>query len=1228
MRRSIWERIQEIINKHVIHGKWVRSVIALSCVVIFITTYVLIMPAVTLSGAASCGQEEHTHTGDCYETETELTCDKEEHTHSEDCYDEEGNLICGMEEHVHDDGCYTTHEVLVCGKEEHTHTDDCYPHMTTEEAAQEDTSSPAADAPEDEEETVTEEVSGETAATAETVVAEEPFYGELQAEGKDYTITVTCTQAAKLPADVSLKVKEITKKKEYNAYKSQMEEELIDAETTKVTGARFFDITLLDKDGNELHPEQGVTVLIETKDTLEQDEKVQICHFDEEKDKPVEVESREVVNETYEEENLGVEFEAESFSVYGVVYTVDFEYTDPTTGGTYYFSLDGGSSISLSDLLVVLGIKNEEEADAYVAEQVEDVTFSDPELILVSRDGDDWLLESLEPFNTEETLTVTLKNGNEIIIIVNDLQYTTSLNDVMTDLTISGAEWDAASNSYIVKKGKPYSVSMTFQEGEGNGQYQFSNDSEMTLTLPAGITFETGSTFNIYVNEAGDNFTISGNTVRVVNGNIVVKLNNNDPNYQKLKDLTTATFTISATGVFSNQSSEYIIDGQTDTKIKVDDTPDVNITKSGAVVDWNSSSTTAKVKYRLEVRSNGEATGVQISDVISGTGLTYDQGSAKVYLDGQQVSGWTTTSQSNTGFSMTTGTLQDGKTYVVEYTATINKADLVDNGDGTYDVGANNEVNWTGNKKTTHDLGHVVNKPGISKSGSTKEQNGSETITTWKIEADSDYGDNNTLRTVTDRIATDGVEYVGSGIHVSVIDKDTNQEIAQRDIAWGSIWSNDHKSWSYDVSQIINNYGKKYHYVITYDTKYDIGSATQGTNIKNDYEDNRDNEGQGQAWVNPNPENRYGLEKQFTSKQKTLTGDTIVTWTIRVTIPAAGLSAADAVLTDVLPSTGSYQDTYESYEGCPELYPGEAVEVDSTSEPGKVKFTFTKGGSAGLNPSTDGRARVLTLTLKTKCDPAWMADEDAELTHTNEAIFHNEHQTAHYTPDKPSIKKEGKRDGEEGGLPKFSYSVTAGVFSDDLFTDPNHYPGTTIGSDANGRYVVIEDTFDDRLVYIDGSATVGGGDQNSQENGRSSNGVTATPNGNKVTFKLYKNSLPKNGTNLYQYYKINYSLKVKDQDTLIALRDEAIAQGKAVELGNTVTGFGGNETTVNYEPKILDKEHQTKDGKLEFTITVNEEGLKLSDNGVLVLTDSMTRGIRQPRQQTRMEIPLLPLIST
>ena len=44
---------------------------------------------------------------------------------------------------------------------------------------------------------------------------------------------------------------------------------------------------------------------------------------------------------------------------------------------------------------------------------------------------------------------------------------------------------------------------------------------------------------------------------------------------------------------------------------------------------------------------------------------------------------------------------------------------------------------------------------------------------------------------------------------------------------------------------------------------------------------------------------------------------------------------------------------------------------------------------------------------------------------------------------------------------------------------------------------------------------------------------------------------------------------------------------------------------MSYEPKILDKTHIEQDDKLIFTVTVNQEGLILSNNGVLVLTDDM-----------------------
>ena len=93
-----------------------RSFAAVAALVVFATTYAMILPAVTAS-VPTCGIEEHTHTEACYRTEKRLICDNTD------------------ENHAHTEDCYTEQQVLVCGLEAHTHTDECYEAPTTEPEA-------------------------------------------------------------------------------------------------------------------------------------------------------------------------------------------------------------------------------------------------------------------------------------------------------------------------------------------------------------------------------------------------------------------------------------------------------------------------------------------------------------------------------------------------------------------------------------------------------------------------------------------------------------------------------------------------------------------------------------------------------------------------------------------------------------------------------------------------------------------------------------------------------------------------------------------------------------------------------------------------------------------------------------------------------------------------------------------------------------------------------------
>ena len=138
MDNNMLERAELALAKKKKRSVWLRIVSVLGCVVVFCTTYALILPAITMTRQTICGLEEHTHTVQCYETrtvegETVLSCGAEEelHTHSDNCYDSNHVPVCGYANyyvHVHNDRCYEGN-TLVCDLQEikeHTHGGNCF----------------------------------------------------------------------------------------------------------------------------------------------------------------------------------------------------------------------------------------------------------------------------------------------------------------------------------------------------------------------------------------------------------------------------------------------------------------------------------------------------------------------------------------------------------------------------------------------------------------------------------------------------------------------------------------------------------------------------------------------------------------------------------------------------------------------------------------------------------------------------------------------------------------------------------------------------------------------------------------------------------------------------------------------------------------------------------------------------------------------------------------------
>jgi len=172
------------------------------------------------------------------------------------------------------------------------------------------------------------------------------------------------------------------------------------------------DIKIIDTDGKEWQPDESVNVTV-TNLEVNNNQKLGFLHIAEDIEAVVQQDNAEEAVEdlSYSDvtEKGKATFETKGFSTF-IGYTVDFSYE------TARHSILGESDILLSDLFDALSINK----DATEAVKVE---FSDYSLMAVEQQADgDWLLTSLKPFTTQETLTITFA-GEILVIDVTDYSW-------------------------------------------------------------------------------------------------------------------------------------------------------------------------------------------------------------------------------------------------------------------------------------------------------------------------------------------------------------------------------------------------------------------------------------------------------------------------------------------------------------------------------------------------------------------------------------------------------------------------------------------------------------------------------------------------------------------------------------------------------------------------------------------------------------------------------------
>lgn len=169
-----------------------------------------------------------------------------------------------------------------------------------------------------------EETSEETAAAEEAVAEETPVYMDGSLTGSDgiYNVTVTLGADAQIPEGSSVSVKELTE--EDAAYQEAKEQ----VQAAEEEGFAALDISILDKEGNEIEPKAAVEVEIQLSqlpENVDADTEITVNHIDESTGTAVVQAVADTAEETegtveVSEDAAVVNFTVDSFSTFTITY--------------------------------------------------------------------------------------------------------------------------------------------------------------------------------------------------------------------------------------------------------------------------------------------------------------------------------------------------------------------------------------------------------------------------------------------------------------------------------------------------------------------------------------------------------------------------------------------------------------------------------------------------------------------------------------------------------------------------------------------------------------------------------------------------------------------------------------------------------------------------------------------------------------------------------------------
>ena len=942
-----------------------------------------------------------------------------------------------------------------------------------------------------------------------------------------------------------------------------------------------------------------------------------------------------------------VSFVTPSFSEFVLSYTVDFEYE--VDGKVYQFSMHGGESIRLSELVGALGILNGTNftsVESFLSE-IDHVEFTDPSLVMVSPVENDWELQSLQAFNSVEALQITMKNGDVITVKVTDAQYSHNLSDfihpddedpVAFSFQVNGQEVSSdASNPTKVREGDAFQITLNLREV--NGGIQFPDDDswvtfDMSSFTDAFESMQSVGTFTITLNdedENGNKLTVSGNQMVVENGILKIKWNTSDSNFNLLKSSGNAHVELKINGTLSGEEATVSFKTGLERYLDEDDSHDLNLSKSG---QYNKE--TGRVDYTITVNSSGTNNDVTVKDKIDGTALEFDNESNITYTiynkDHTVASNGTINASNNKEFEKNIGTLTNGQYAKITYSAKVKSENLT--GSGTVEE-TKNTVSVPGKDPVVTDLDHRIDWTSIHKKSNGVTGTGNTKTVSWEIVANEEMIGSMGGKTITDTIGNNSkdVMHFINGIYVQKYDANgavgekvyvsfgTDDPNGKGVLVKTAATEHQGEKWVYTVPN--NDAGHNYKYVITYDTEVNVSGNLSDIYVSNKSESEGKSD-TGTTKVEPG-DDRVVIEKEVVTGQNT--NQQTTEWKVTINVPANGLSSA--YLEDVLPHMNMggkiYVDKVDltsiDIQGLVQGEDKDITDNSSNTYNPSFRIDFKYQGDdgqwhAGLKGT--GNRRNITVTYQTINDPNWLKDYlpgSGNDGHENTAKFYVGDQNVETRetvyPPYPTLAKKGTNAGTvviQGiEYPVYRYEVTLyGVTKSDIIN------GVTI-TDVHDARLTYFDMLSYNPNYYDAPFTqvfyAEHRGQTATERPSFSDPIVDNAATGTLTITGDSNDFALNNGEPYKFYTVVYYMRAVNPSNLIKESIDNITedgQPGRIVMNNTATwNSHEDDADVTFEYKGLEKGMANGNGRIvKYTLKVNPGAVQIGDNEYLTLTDS------------------------